>query len=66
MSDVNYCLLSISLVIMLDIINTMLSDGSKDLDTTRLRLEAIRKEASEFRLKCGQYNCWVTCHCNQL
>ena len=20
----------------------------------------------EFKLKCGQYNCWVTCHCNQL
>lgn len=47
MSDVNYCLLSISLVIMLDIINTMISDGSKDLDTARLRLEAIRKEACE-------------------
>ena len=47
MSDVNYCLLSISLVIMLDAINTMISDGNKDLDTTRLRLEAIRKEASE-------------------
>ena len=47
MSDVNYCLLSISLVIMLDAINTMISDGNKDLDTTRLRLEAIRKEACE-------------------
>lgn len=47
MSDVNYCLLSISLVIMLDAINTMISDGSKDLDTARLRLEAIRKEACE-------------------
>lgn len=47
MSDVNYCLLSISQVIMLDIISTMISDGCKDLDTTRLRLEAIRKEASE-------------------
>jgi len=20
----------------------------------------------EYKLKCGQYNCWVTCHCNQL
>ena len=47
MSDVNYCLLSISLAIMLDIINTMVSDGCKDLDTTRLRLEAIRKEVCE-------------------
>lgn len=47
MSDVNYCLLSISLVIMLNAINTMISDGNKDLDTTRLRLEAIRKEACE-------------------
>jgi hypothetical protein len=47
MSDVNYCLLSISLEIMLDIITTMVSDECKDLDTTRLRLEAIRKEACE-------------------
>ena len=47
MSDVNYCLLQISLMIMLDAINTLVSDGSIDLDTTRLRLEAIRKEACE-------------------
>ena len=20
----------------------------------------------EYRLKCGQYNCWVACHCNSL
>lgn len=25
-----------------------------------------KSPASKFRLKCGQYNCWVTCHCNQL
>ncbi len=25
-----------------------------------------KSPAFEFRLKCGQYNCWVTCHCNQL
>ena len=47
MSDVNYCLLSISLVIMLDAINTIVNEGCKDLDATRLRLEAIRKEACE-------------------
>ena len=47
MSDVNYCLLSLSLLIMTDNINTIVNEGCKDLDATRLRLEAIRKEASE-------------------
>ncbi len=47
MSDVNYCLLSLSLLIMTDNINTIVNEGCKDLDATRLRLEAIRKEACE-------------------
>lgn len=47
MSDVNYCLLSLSLLIMTDNINTIVNEGYKDLDATRLRLEAIRKEACE-------------------
>lgn len=47
MSDVNYYLLSLSLLIMTDNINTIVNEGCKDLDATRLRLEAIRKEACE-------------------
>ena len=37
MSDVNYCLLSLSLLIMTDNINTIVNEGCKDLDATRLR-----------------------------
>ena len=47
MRDINYYLLSLSLLIMTDNINTIVNEGCKDLDTTRLRLEAIRKEACE-------------------
>jgi len=38
MSDVNYCLLSLSLLIMTDNINTIVNEGCKDLD-------ALDKEA---------------------
>ena len=47
MRDTNYYLLSISLLIITDNINTIVNEGCKDLDATRLRLEAIRKEACE-------------------
>jgi len=47
MRDINYYLLSLSLLIMTDNINTIVNEGCKDLDATRLRLEAIRKEACE-------------------
>jgi len=47
MRDINYYLLSLSLLIMTDNINTIVNEGCKDLDATRLRLEAIRKEACD-------------------
>ncbi len=47
MRDTNYYLLSVSMLIMTANINEIVNEGCKDLDATRLRLEAIRKEACE-------------------
>ena len=47
MRDTNYYLLSDSMLIMTANINEIVNEGCKDLDATRLRLEAIRKEACE-------------------
>ena len=47
MRDTNYYSLSVSMLIMTANINEIVNEGCKDLDATRLRLEAIRKEACE-------------------
>ena len=47
MRDTNYYLLSVSMLIMTANINEIVNEGCKDLDATRLRVEAIRKEACE-------------------